>query len=172
MASQVKSFSTIDLDLYTLSKPEQQEDGTFLTYLVNKESKERGIYFKTPPLIVEEKPYERDGNTYVNLLLNQNDKDFYDFLIELENFALQETHDSCNEWFGKNLKMKVLENMLESVFSSNETSDAPMLCARFQSDRINIFNQNKQSLTKNSVCGCSTTSTLHVLGFYIFRKIF
>ena len=126
----------------------------------NKPTDKTGLYVQTPTLIVQEPSYKKNNNDYVNMVVRKEDKSFFDFVMELENLVLETTHNSCESWFNKQLSMKVLEKMLNPLFTDNKRLNAPMITGLLD-NKVVIFDENKKkNVFRKSfklLCSCNFT---------------
>ena len=167
------NYKKINLDNYTFTKPEKEKDGTFMTYLVqkNKPTDKTGLYVQTPTLIVQEPSYTKNNNNYVDMVVRKEDKSFFNFVMELESLVLETTHNSCESWFNKQLSMEVLEKMLNPIFTDNKRLNAPMITGLLD-NKVVIFDENKKKMSLEKVLNCYVVATLHFVGFKFLERSF
>jgi len=123
---------------------------------VEDKGKKKNIAFQTPRLLLINDPFINNSRAHIDLELNPNTADFYDFLHDLEDFCIITCHKNCLSWFGKNFPLDILDEFFTSIIKSpDKNNDYPFIRCKIPIQRkelrTKIFNEDKEEIDINDL---------------------
>jgi hypothetical protein len=142
MANKVLDFRQIDLEKVVYSKPEKIKG----SYVCNITYNGDDIYVQTPLMNTFNEIEEIDSRTYLELVFNEDNKPFYNFLNKFDEFNIMKIHKNSQEWFNKEFPLDIVEDFYSG---SLKHKNNPKLKLKFnKNDTCFIYDKNEKAINK------------------------
>ncbi len=147
---EVIRYDKLQLDNIQYEKPENQQNVYF-----------GPMYYDLNPFLLQSsrlvvKGIRDDGkHKYLQLNTEANDFSFYDKLVELDDYNLDQTYQKSKEWFNKVLPGDILKNMYKRITQPFKKEEIP--CLEF---KLPFYKQNLQTKVYNQSNGLTDLSCI------------
>tara|TARA_B110000971_G_scaffold94053_1_gene96694 strand:- start:320 stop:1060 length:741 start_codon:yes stop_codon:yes gene_type:complete len=168
------SFKDITTDDLTFTSPEKLGN----CYICNLYNDEDLVYVQTPILkifnINLSNDVEEDDN-YIEV--SCDNKQFIDFLLEMDENCVESTFRNSTEWFKKNIPYEAIDNMYTERIIESDGDDV-VYNTRFKIPVVNnkvqcnIYNKDKDIIDIKDLNGKNIILILHFKGLRILKENF
>ena len=108
--------NTLDFNSLDFISPEKIK-GSFISLV---KYKGEDIYVKTPLFKYSEDIIKTESKTFLNLEFDETNISFYEFLCNLDEFAVKKIHENSLEWFNKEFPLDVIEDFFVSILKHKQ----------------------------------------------------
>ena len=157
------SYKDLNIDDLIFNKPERLGN----SYICNLYHNDDLIYIQSPILEVANINLSDDeGDNYIEV--NTDNKQFIDFLLEMDENCVKCTFNNSNEWFKKDIPYEAIDNMYKEkdVYEDNNKYSTkfriPVLNNKVQ---CNIYNNNKEIIDINELNNNENKNIIMILHF-------
>ena len=142
MANKVLDYRQIDLNKVVYSKPEKVKG----SYVCDITYNENNIFVQSPLMKTHNEIDEINQRTYLELIFNDENKSFYEFLNKFDEFNIMKIHNNSLEWFNKEFPLDVVEDFYSG---SLKHKNNPKLKLKFnKNDNCFIYDKNEKVINK------------------------
>ena len=166
------SYKDIICEDLTFTNPERLGN----CYICNLYNDDELVYVQTPLLEVSNiNLQEDDEDNYIEVTCEN--KQFIDFLLEMDENCIQSTFNNSEEWFKKDIPYEAIEKMYkEKIIESNDEETSyqtrfklPILNNKVQ---CNIYNKDREIIDIEELKSKSVIMILHFKGLKILKDSF
>ena len=164
------SYKDITTDELTFTNPERLGN----CYICNLYNDDDLVYVQTPILEISNINLSEDDN-YIEV--SCDNKQFVDFLLEMDENCVQSTFNNSEEWFKKDIPYEAIDNMYkERIIESDD--DETIFQTRFKlpvvNDKVqcNIYNKDREIIDIKDLNGKNIIMILHFKGLKILKDNF
>ena len=164
------SFKDITSDELTFTNPEKLGN----CYICNLYNDDDLVYVQTPILEISNVNLSEDDN-YIEV--SSDNKQFIDFLLEMDENCVQSTFNNSEEWFKKDIPYEAIDNMYkERIIESDD--DETIFQTRFklpvvnEKVQCNIYNKDREIIDIKDLNGENIIMILHFKGLKILKDNF
>ena len=164
------SFKDITSDELTFTNPEKLGN----CYICNLYNDDDLVYVQTPILEISNVNLSEDDN-YIEV--SSDNKQFIDFLLEMDENCVQSTFNNSEEWFKKDIPYEAIDNMYkERIIESDD--DETIFQTRFklpvvnEKVQCNIYNKDREIIDIKDLNGKNIIMILHFKGLKILKDNF
>ena len=164
------SFKDITSDELTFTNPERLGN----CYICNLYNDDDLVYVQTPILEISNINLSEDDN-YIEV--SSDNKQFVDFLLEMDENCVQSTFNNSGEWFKKDIPYEAIDNMYkERIIESDD--DETIFQTRFklpvvnEKVQCNIYNKDREIIDIKDLNGKNIIMILHFKGLKILKDNF
>jgi len=158
------SFKDLSIDDLEFSNPEKLGN----SYICNLYHDDSLVYIQTPILKINDIKWANgdEGDNYIEF--SSDNKEFIDFLLEMDENCVRCTFDNSDNWFKKDIPYEAIENMynIKDVYEhENEYTSklrVPVLNNKVQ---CNIFNADKEMIEIRDLNKEDTKNVIMILHF-------
>jgi hypothetical protein len=164
------SYKDITTDELTFTNPERLGN----CYICNLYNDDDLVYVQTPILEISNINLSEDDN-YIEV--SCDNKQFIDFLLEMDENCVQSTFNNSEEWFKKDIPYEAIDNMYKEriIESDNEETlfqtrfKLPVVNEKVQ---CNIYNKDREIIDIKDLNGKNIIMILHFKGLKILKDNF
>jgi len=169
------SFKDITTDDLSFTSPEKLGN----CYICNLYNDDDLVYVQTPILKISNinlsNDVEEGDDNYIEV--SCDNKQFIDFLLEMDENCVESTFHTSKEWFKKDIPYEAIDNMYkERIIESddNETIFQTKFKLPIVNDKIqcNIYNKDKELIDIKDLNGKNIIMILHFKGLKILKDNF
>ena len=165
------SYKDITTDELTFTNPERLGN----CYICNLYNDDDLVYVQTPILEISKINLSEDDN-YIEV--SSDNKQFVDFLLEMDENCVQSTFNNSEEWFKKDIPYEAIDNMYkERIIESDD--DETIFQTRFklpvvnEKVQCNIYNKDREIIDIKDLIGKKNIiMILHFKGLKILKDNF
>ena len=164
------SYKDITTDELTFTNPERLGN----CYICNLYNDDDLVYVQTPILEISNINLSEDDN-YIEV--SSDNKQFVDFLLEMDENCVQSTFNNSEEWFKKDIPYEAIDNMYkERIIESDD--DETIFQTRFklpvvnEKVQCNIYNKDREIIDIKDLNGKNIIMILHFKGLKILKDNF
>ena len=164
------SYRDITTDELTFTYPEKLGN----CYICNLYNDDDLVYVQTPILEISNINLSEDDN-YIEV--SCDNKQFVDFLLEMDENCVQSTFNNSEEWFKKDIPYEAIDNMYkERIIESDD--DETIFQTRFklpvvnEKVQCNIYNKDREIIDIKDLNGKNIIMILHFKGLKILKDNF
>ena len=164
------SYKDITTDELTFTNPERLGN----CYICNLYNDDDLVYVQTPILEISNINLSEDDN-YIEV--SCDNKQFIDFLLEMDENCVQSTFNNSEEWFKKDIPYEAIDNMYkERIIESDD--DETIFQTRFklpvvnEKVQCNIYNKDREIIDIKDLNGKNIIMILHFKGLKILKDNF
>ena len=164
------SYKDITIDDLTFTNPEKLGN----CYICNLYNDDDLVYVQTPILEISNINLSEDDN-YIEV--SSDNKQFVDFLLEMDENCVQSTFNNSEEWFKKDIPYEAIDNMYkERIIESDD--DETIFQTRFklpvvnEKVQCNIYNKDREIIDIKDLNGKNIIMILHFKGLKILKDNF
>ena len=164
------SYRDITTDELTFTNPERLGN----CYICNLYNDDDLVYVQTPILEISNINLSEDDN-YIEV--SSDNKQFIDFLLEMDENCVQSTFNNSEEWFKKDIPYEAIDNMYkERIIESDD--DETIFQTRFklpvvnEKVQCNIYNKDREIIDIKDLNGKNIIMILHFKGLKILKDNF
>ena len=164
------SYKDITTDELTFTNPERLGN----CYICNLYNDDDLVYVQTPILEISNINLSEDDN-YIEV--SSDNKQFIDFLLEMDENCVQSTFNNSGEWFKKDIPYEAIDNMYkERIIESDD--DETIFQTRFklpvvnEKVQCNIYNKDREIIDIKDLNGKNIIMILHFKGLKILKDNF
>ena len=164
------SYKDITTDELTFTNPERLGN----CYICNLYNDDDLVYVQTPILEISNINLSEDDN-YIEV--SCDNKQFVDFLLEMDENCVQSTFNNSEEWFKKDIPYEAIDNMYkERIIESDD--DETIFQTRFklpvvnEKVQCNIYNKDREIIDIKDLNGKNIIMILHFKGLKILKDNF
>ena len=164
------SYKDITTDELTFTNPERLGN----CYICNLYNDDDLVYVQTPILEISNINLSEDDN-YIEV--SCDNKQFIDFLLEMDENCVQSTFNNSEEWFKKDIPYEAIDNMYkERIIESDD--DETIFQTRFklpvvnEKVQCNIYNKDRENIDIKDLNGKNIIMILHFKGLKILKDNF
>lgn len=164
------SYKDITTDELTFTNPERLGN----CYICNLYNDDDLVYVQTPILEVSNINLSEDDN-YIEV--SCDNKQFVDFLLEMDENCVQSTFNNSEEWFKKDIPYEAIDNMYKERIIESD-NDETIFQTRFklpvvnEKVQCNIYNKDRQIIDIKDLNGKNIIMILHFKGLKILKDNF
>jgi len=163
-------YKNVNIKDITLSNPEKLSN----SYICNLCYNEQPLYIQTPILKVDYIKHDEEEQ-YIDVEIN--DKDFIDFMLEIDENNIKYTFDNNENWFNKDIPYEAIENMYidQEILESDDNKYNMKFKLPFIKNKIqcNIYDINKENIDMEKLNDESNIILiLHLKGLKIMKESF
>ena len=164
------SYKDINTDDLTFTNPEKLGN----CYICNLYNDDDLVYVQTPILEISNINFSEDGN-YIEV--SSDNKQFIDFLLEMDENCVRSTFNNSGEWFKKDIPYEAIDNMYKERIiepDDNETIFQTKFKLPVVNDKVqcNIYNKDKEIIDIKDLNGKNIIMILHFKGLKILKDNF
>jgi hypothetical protein len=142
MIGKVLDFRQIDFDKINYSKPEKIKG----SYICSINYNGNDIFVQTPIMIAHNQIDEIENRTYLELIFNEANKPFYEFLNKFDEYNIMKIHEKSSDWFNKEFPLDVVEDFYSG---SLKHKNNPKLKLKFnKNENCFIYDKNEKVISK------------------------
>ena len=164
------SYKDITSDELTFTNPERLGN----CYICNLYNDDDLVYVQTPILEISNINFSEDDN-YIEV--SSDNKQFIDFLLEMDENCVRSTFNNSGEWFKKDIPYEAIDNMYkERIIESDD--DETIFQTRFklpivnEKVQCNIYNKDREIIDIKDLNGKNIIMILHFKGLKILKDNF
>ena len=164
------SYKDITTDELTFTNPERLGN----CYICNLYNDDDLVYVQTPILEISNINLSEEDN-YIEV--SSDNKQFIDFLLEMDENCVQSTFNNSEEWFKKDIPYEAIDNMYkERIIESDD--DETIFQTRFklpvvnEKVQCNIYNKDREIIDIKDLNGKNIIMILHFKGLKILKDNF
>tara|TARA_B100000989_G_C19478822_1_gene444171 strand:- start:515 stop:1255 length:741 start_codon:yes stop_codon:yes gene_type:complete len=164
------SYRDITTDELTFTNPERLGN----CYICNLYNDDDLVYVQTPILEISNINFSEDDN-YIEV--SSDNKQFIDFLLEMDENCVRSTFNNSGEWFKKDIPYEAIDNMYkERIIESDD--DETIFQTRFklpivnEKVQCNIYNKDREIIDIKDLNGKNIIMILHFKGLKILKDNF
>ena len=164
------SFKDITSDELTFTNPEKLGN----CYICNLYNDDDLVYVQTPILEISNINLSEDDN-YIEV--SSDNKQFVDFLLEMDENCVQSTFNNSGEWFKKDIPYEAIDNMYKERIIESD-NDETIFQTRFklpvvnEKVQCNIYNKDREIIDIKDLNGKNIIMILHFKGLKILKDNF
>jgi len=164
------SYKDITTDDLTFTNPEKLGN----CYICNLYNDDDLVYVQTPILEISNINLSEDDN-YIEV--SCDNKQFVDFLLEMDENCVQSTFNNSEEWFKKDIPYEAIDNMYKERIIESD-NDETIFQTRFKlpvvNEKIqcNIYNKDREIIDIKDLNGKNIIMILHFKGLKILKDNF
>ena len=164
------SYKDITTDELTFTNPERLGN----CYICNLYNDDDLVYVQTPILEISNINLSEDDN-YIEV--SCDNKQFVDFLLEMDENCVQSTFNNSEEWFKKDIPYEAIDNMYKERIIESD-NDETIFQTRFKlpvvNEKIqcNIYNKDREIIDIKDLNGKNIIMILHFKGLKILKDNF
>ena len=164
------SYKDITTDELTFTNPERLGN----CYICNLYNDDDLVYVQTPILEISNINLSEDDN-YIEV--SCNNKQFVDFLLEMDENCVQSTFNNSEEWFKKDIPYEAIDNMYKERIIESD-NDETIFQTRFklpvvnEKVQCNIYNKDREIIDIKDLNGENIIMILHFKGLKILKDNF
>ena len=159
------SYKDLNIDDLVFNTPERLGN----SYMCNLYHNDNLIYIQSPILKIKNISVSNDDDDNNNYIEVESDnKQFIDFLLEMDENCVKCTFNNSNEWFKKDIPYEAIDNMYKEkdVYEDNNKYSTkfriPVLNNKVQ---CNIYNNNKEIIDINELNNNENKNIIMILHF-------
>ena len=114
-------YKKLDFDNITYSKPVERNNFKFIDIL---NCNEEALLFKTPPLRVYNIIEKTNNDIYIDLIINDDNKDLFEFIANIDDHNMLSIYKNCKNWFNKVIPLDVLDDFHKPVLKIKKSGNA------------------------------------------------
>ena len=164
------SYKDITTEDLTFTNPERLGN----CYICNLYNDDDLVYVQTPILEISNINLSEEDN-YIEV--SSDNKQFVDFLLEMDENCVQSTFNNSEEWFKKDIPYEAIDNMYkERIIESDD--DETIFQTRFklpvvnEKVQCNIYNKDREIIDIKDLNGKNIIMILHFKGLKILKDNF
>ena len=136
------------------------------------------IYIQTPKLKYK---INFDNPSYMEMSIPKNNKDFYNFLISMDEYNVKTTYSNSKKWFNKELPFEAIDDMYKHIIKPVKNDENPKFKIKVPIDngkvQCSIYNQDRIYMDLNDLRKFENENLdmvliLHFRGLKIFKTTF
>ena len=165
------SYKDINTDDLTFTNPEKLGN----CYICNLYNDDDLVYVQTPILEISNINLSEEDN-YIEV--SSDNKQFVDFLLEMDENCVQSTFNNSEEWFKKDIPYEAIDNMYEERIIESD-DDETIFQTRFklpvvnEKVQCNIYNKDREIIDiKDLIEKKNIIMILHFKGLKILKDNF
>ena len=164
------SYKDINTDDLTFTNPEKLGN----CYICNLYNDDDLVYVQTPILEISNINLSEDDN-YIEV--SCDNKQFVDFLLEMDENCVQSTFNNSEEWFKKDIPYEAIDNMYKERIIESD-NDETIFQTRFklpivnEKVQCNIYNKDREIIDIKDLNGKNIIMILHFKGLKILKDNF
>jgi len=164
------SYKDITTDELTFTNPERLGN----CYICNLYNDDDLVYVQTPILEISNINLSEDDN-YIEV--SCDNKQFVDFLLEMDENCVQSTFNNSEEWFKKDIPYEAIDNMYKERIIESD-NDETIFQTRFklpvvnEKVQCNIYNKDREIIDIKDLNGENIIMILHFKGLKILKDNF
>jgi len=164
------SYKDITTDELTFTNPERLGN----CYICNLYNDDDLVYVQTPILEISNINLSEDDN-YIEV--SCDNKQFVDFLLEMDENCVQSTFNNSEEWFKKVIPYEAIDNMYKERIIESD-NDETIFQTRFklpvvnEKVQCNIYNKDREIIDIKDLNGKKIIMILHFKGLKILKDNF
>ena len=164
------SYKDITTDELTFTNPERLGN----CYICNLYNDDDLVYVQTPILEISNINLSEDDN-YIEV--SSDNKQFIDFLLEMDENCVQSTFNNSERWFKKDIPYEAIDNMYKERIIESD-NDETIFQTRFKlpvvNEKIqcNIYNKDREIIDIKDLNGKNIIMILHFKGLKILKDNF
>ena len=167
------SFKDISCDDLTFTYPERLGN----CYMCNLYYDENLVYVQTPILEVNNIEINNDNNDESYINISCDNKQFIDFLLEMDENCVKSTFNNSCEWFKKDIPYEAIDNMYNEIdveMNEEETIYYTKLKLPVINNKIqcNTYNREQDIIDISDINGKNVIMILHFKGLKILKNNF
>ena len=177
MTSMTHNYRDFETDSVKYNSPVSSRGNTFLAKLSCDNPSER-LLFQTPKLVTNTGIKIDSKGCHLDLVLSNDDKDFYDFLTGIDDHNISFTHRHAEIWFKKKFPYEVIEDFYVPTVKYKQASDGstrPCLNLRIplqkKAPNINVYNDQREIIDwKRVKPGTSLVAIIEIRGLKFLQR--
>ena len=164
------SYKDITTDELTFTNPERLGN----CYICNLYNDDDLVYVQTPILEISNINLSEEDN-YIEV--SSDNKQFVDFLLEMDENCVQSTFNNSEEWFKKDIPYEAIDNMYKERIIESD-NDETIFQTRFkfpivnEKVQCNIYNKDREIIDIKDLNGKNIIMILHFKGLKILKDNF
>lgn len=164
------SFKDITSDELTFTNPEKLGN----CYICNLYNDDDLVYVQTPILEISNINLSEEDN-YIEV--SSDNKQFVDFLLEMDENCVQSTFNNSEEWFKKDIPYEAIDNMYKERIIESDDGET-IFQTRFklpvvnEKVQCNIYNKDREIIDIKDLNGKNIIMILHFKGLKILKDKF
>ena len=164
------SYRDITTDELTFTNPERLGN----CYICNLYNDDDLVYVQTPILEISNINLSEDDN-YIEV--SSDNKQFIDFLLEMDENCVRSTFNNSGEWFKKDIPYEAIDNMYKERIIESDDQET-IFQTRFKlpivNEKIqcNIYNKDRKIIDIKDLNGKNIIMILHFKGLKILKDNF
>merc|ERR1711907_756905 len=144
-----KNLSYLELDFETIqfNHPVERDNCKYIDILDKNQSP---LIFKTPELKVYNIVEKTDANIYLDLVIKEENKEFFEFIANIDDHVMLNIYNNCKRWFKKSIPLDVLDDFHRPVVKIKKSGNAifrTLLREGYMDEEQNIFRDDKAVFT-------------------------
>lgn len=167
------SFKDISCDDLTFTYPERLGN----CYMCNLYYDDNLVYVQTPILEINNIEINNDNNDESYINISCDNKQFIDFLLEMDENCVKSTFNNSYEWFKKDIPYDAIDNMYNEIdveMNEEETIYYTKLKLPVINNKIqcNTYNRDQDIIDIDDINGKNVIMILHFKGLKILKNNF
>ena len=169
--SKLVKYNLLNYDSITYNKPENQSN----IYFGSMNYDSQPFLLQTSRLIFKGIKEDDKNHKYICVSVEPNDFSFYDTLIKLDDYNLEQTYQNSTTWFNKELPMDILETMYTRITKPLVKGSVPEFEFKLPYFKQNLQTKvyDDQNLTmdiQNIKPGSIVLGMFHIKGLKFLKK--
>ena len=124
----ILDYRTLNLNRINFSDPVKVKGNCLLTKATyNYNNSQIPIYIQTPKMTAINGIVMNDTRSYIELEINKNHINFYDFINKLDEHNIHITYTNSEEWFEQKLPMDVIDDFYNSAIKMTKMNTYPTI---------------------------------------------
>ena len=128
----VNNYEEFDFDNIQYNYPVERNNCKYIDILNKNQDI---LIFKTPQLIVKKVIKKSDSNKYIDLIINDKIKSFFEFIANIDDNNMLNIYNNSNRWFKKNIPLDVLDDFHNPAMRMNKNGNA-IFRTRYTNDKL------------------------------------
>lgn len=166
----VYKYDEIDTNNINISNP--IKDGRI--YYSDLKYNNNPLYIQTS--VIQIKDYKiKDKNGYISFNIKQNNLDFYEFIVKLDNFMIKSTYENSKNWFNQEIPNEVIDDFYKRISKPIERGKSPNIKFNIPINNNKVlskfYDQNKNIINLNNIDdNYDCILILHVRGIKFLKQ--
>ena len=114
-------YAKLDFDNITYTRPVERNNFKYIDIL---NCNEDALLFKTPILKVYNIIEKNGKEIYIDLIINDDNKDFFEFIANIDDHNMLNIYKNCNKWFNKTIPLDILDDFHKPVLKIKKSGNA------------------------------------------------
>jgi hypothetical protein len=128
----VNDYTNLDFDKIQYNHPVERNNCKYIDILHKNQDI---LIFKTPQLIVHRVIIKSETHKYVDLIINEKNKPFFEFIANIDDHNMLNIYNNSNRWFKKNIPLDILDDFHNPVMKMNKNGNA-IFRTRFTNNKL------------------------------------
>lgn len=132
------------------------------------------LYIQTSTLQINDYKI-RDKKGYISFNIKENNLDFYEFVVKLDNYLIKSTYNNSKNWFNQDIPNEVIDDFYKRISKPIEKGKTPNIKFNIPINNnkvlFKLYNQNKEIIDLNTIDdNYDSILILHIRGIKFLKQ--